>query len=402
MKLVRIDEIRAAERRITEVVRHTPLTRVESVARAVGADVWCKEEQRQRTGSFKIRGAYNHVAQLAPGTHVVAASAGNHAQGVALAASLSALPCTIFMPRGASLPKVIATQEYGATVELVGESIDEVVRHAKDHARRTGAHFVPPFDDRAVIAGQGTVALEVFADLPDAATVVVPVGGGGLISGIAVAAKSINPACRVIGVEPDGAASMRASLDAGAPRRLASVATIADGIAVKSPSALTLAHVAELVDDVVTVSDEEIGHALVTVLERMKSVVEPSGAAALAAIMANKFARGRRGGPTVVVLSGGNVDALLLSRLIEHGLSVAGRYLRLRIDVPDRPGSLARLASDIAQLELNILDVDHHRERASLDVDEVEVAITVETRGQDHRRAALRALRERGWRVRPS
>jgi threonine dehydratase len=402
MKLVRIEEVRAAEQRIADVVRRTPLTRVDSLARAVGADVWCKEEQRQRTGSFKIRGAYNHIAQLEPGTEVVAASAGNHAQGVALAASLSGLSSTIFMPRGASLPKVIATQEYGAIVELVGESIDEVVKHAKEHARRTGAHFVPPFDDRAVIAGQGTIALEVFADLPETATIVVPIGGGGLISGIAVAAKAMNPACRIVGVEPEGAASMRASLDAGSPRRLASCVTIADGIAVKSPSALTLAHVEALVDEVVTVSDEEIGHALVTVLERMKSVIEPSGAASLAAIMANKFTRKRRAGPTVALLSGGNVDALLLSRLIEHGLSVAGRYLRLRIDVPDRPGSLARLASDIAQLELNILDVDHHRERASLDVDEVEVAVTVETRGQEHRRAALRALRDRGWHVRSS
>jgi threonine dehydratase len=332
----------------------------------------------------------------------VAASAGNHAQGVALAASLCGLSSTIFMPRGASLPKVTATQEYGAVVELVGDSIDDAVLHAKQFARETRSRFVPPFDDRAVIAGQGTIALEVLADLPRASTIVVPIGGGGLISGIAVAIKALAPKCRVIGVEPEGAASMRASLDAGAPRHLAATATIADGIAVKSPSAMTLAHVQALVDDVVTVTDEEIGQALVTVLERMKSVIEPSGAAGLAAVMANKFPRKRRSGPTVVVLSGGNVDALLLSRLIEHGLSVAGRYLRLRIDVPDRPGSLALLAADFAQLELNILAVDHHRERASLDLDEVEVAITVETRGQEHRRSALRGLRERGWHVRPA
>ncbi|MEO8693800.1 MAG: threonine ammonia-lyase [Acidimicrobiales bacterium] len=402
MKLVSINEVREAEARIAGVIRHTPLTQVDAIVRAVGADVWCKEEQRQRTGSFKIRGAYNHIAQLEPGTHVVAASAGNHAQGVALAASLCGLESTIFMPRGASLPKVTATQEYGAVVELVGDSIDDAVVHAKRFARDAGARFVPPFDDRAVIAGQGTIALEVLDELPEVATIVVPVGGGGLIAGIAATIKSLRPKCRVVGVEADGAASMRASLDAGAPRHLSSLATIADGIAVKSPSALTLAHAKAFVDDVVTVTDEEIGHALVTVLERMKSVIEPSGAAALAAVMANKFPRKRRSGPTVVVLSGGNVDALLLSRLIEHGLSVAGRYLRLRIDVPDRPGSLARLAADFAQLELNILDVDHHRERASLDLDEVEVAITVETRGLDHRRTALRALRDLGWHVRPS
>lgn len=402
MKLVSIDEVREAEVRITGVIRRTPLSQVDAIVRAVGADVWCKEEQRQRTGSFKIRGAYNHIAQLAQGTHVVAASAGNHAQGVALAASLCGLESTIFMPRGASLPKVTATQEYGAIVELVGDSIDDAVAHAKQFAREAGARFVPPFDDRAVIAGQGTIALEVLDELPEVATIVVPVGGGGLIAGIAATIKSLRPKCRVVGVEAVGAASMRASLDAGVLRHLTSLATIADGIAVKSPSALTLAHAKALVDDVVTVSDEEIGQALVTVLERMKSVIEPSGAAALAAVMANKFARKRRSGPTVVLLSGGNVDALLLSRLIEHGLSVAGRYLRLRIDVPDRPGSLARLAADFAQLELNILAVDHHRERASLDLDEVEVAITVETRGLDHRRTALRALRDLGWHVRPS
>ncbi|HUP76037.1 MAG TPA: threonine ammonia-lyase [Acidimicrobiales bacterium] len=397
-----IEEVREAEARIAGVVRRTPLSRFDSLVRAAGADVWCKEEQRQRTGSFKIRGAYNHIAQLEPGTHVVAASAGNHAQGVALAASLCRLTSTIFMPRGASLPKVTATQEYGAVVELVGDSIDDAVRHAKRFARDNHARFVPPFDDRAVIAGQGTIALEVLSELPEVATIVVPIGGGGLISGIAAAIKALAPKCRIVGVEAEGAASMRASLDAGVPRRLQSVVTIADGIAVKAPSALTVAHVEAFVDDVVTVSDEEIGQALVTVLERMKSIVEPSGAAGLAAVMANKFPRQRRSGPTVVLLSGGNVDALLLSRLIEHGLSVAGRYLRLRIDVPDRPGSLARLASDIAQLELNILAVDHHRERASLDLDEVEVAVTVETRGQDHRRTALRALRDRGWHVRPS
>jgi threonine dehydratase len=402
MRLVSIKEIREADARIDGVIRRTPLSRADSLIRAVGADVWCKEEQRQRTGSFKIRGAYNHIAQLAAGTHVVAASAGNHAQGVALAASLCDLESTIFMPRGASLPKVTATQEYGATVELVGDTIDDAVARAKQFARDAGAHFVPPFDDRAVIAGQGTIALEVFAELPEVATIVVPIGGGGLIAGVAAAIKALAPGCRVVGVEAEGASSMRASLDAGSPRRLSLVGTICDGIAVKSPSSLTLAHVRAFVDDIVTVSDEEVGQALVAVLERMKSVIEPSGAAALAAVMAGKFPRKRRSGPTVVLFSGGNVDALLLSRLIEHGLSVAGRYLRLRIDVPDRPGSLSRLTADIAQLELNILDVDHHRERASLDLDEVEVAITVETRGQVHRRAALKALRERGWHVRSS
>lgn len=396
--LVTVDQIDQARARIAPLVVATPLTHADALSRLTGADVWVKEEQRQRTGSFKIRGAFNHLAQLPPGSAVVAASAGNHAQGVALAASHLRMPATIFMPLGASLPKVRATEDYGATVRLDGDTLEDAFAAAAEFARRTQAALVPPFDDPHVIAGQGTIGLEIIELLPNVETVVVPIGGGGLVSGIAAAVRARAPQCRIVGVEAAGAASMAASVAARRPVQLTSAATIADGIAVKAPSELTLAHVRALVDDVVAVDDEQIGEALVAILERGKSVVEPSGAVALAALMARAFHVPT--GPIALIQSGGNVDLLLLSRLIEHGLSVAGRYLRLRIDLPDRPGSLARIAADLAALGLNILTVDHHRERASLDVDEVEIAVTVETRGVSHRDTALAELAARGWNAR--
>jgi threonine dehydratase len=395
-EIVSLLEIQDAAERLRPIIRATAVSSIESVDALCGVEVLLKEEQRQRTGSFKIRGAYNHISRLPAGTHVVAASAGNHAQGVALAASLSHLPATIFMPTTASLPKVKATQDYGAAVRFTDGAIDDAVEDAKAFAHEHGAVFVPPFDDRLVIAGQGTVGLELARDAPGATTVVVPIGGGGLIAGMGAAYAELMPDVRVVGVEPTGAASMRASLEAGEVRSLTSVSTIADGIAVKSPSALTLAHARAFVDEVVTVTDAEIGEALVVLLERAKVVVEPSGAAALAAVLAGKVRRDH--GPIAVVLSGGNVDPLLLSRLIEHGLSVGSRYLRLRIDIPDRPGSLAEVTRALADLGLNVLAVEHHREGVvKRDLDLVELDVTVETRGPDHCDACLAALRAKGW-----
>jgi threonine dehydratase len=395
-ELVSLLEIQDAAERLRPIIRATAVSSIESVDALCGVEVMLKEEQRQRTGSFKIRGAYNHISRLPAGTHVVAASAGNHAQGVALAASLSHLPATIFMPTTASLPKVKATQDYGAAVRFTDGAIDDAVDDAKAFAHEHRAVFVPPFDDRLVIAGQGTVGLELARDAPGATTVVVPIGGGGLIAGVGAAYAELMPNVRVVGVEPTGAASMRASLEAGDVRSLTSVSTIADGIAVKSPSALTLAHARAFVDEVVTVTDAEIGEALVVLLERAKVVVEPSGAAALAAVLAGKVRRDH--GPIAVVLSGGNVDPLLLSRLIEHGLSVGSRYLRLRIDIPDRPGSLAEVTRALADLGLNVLAVEHHREGVvKRDLDLVELDVTVETRGPDHCDACLAALRAKGW-----
>ena len=306
--------------------------------------------------------------------------------------------CGATVPSNASLPKVQATRDYGAEVRFEVGALDDAVVAAKRWAAEHGAVFVPPFDDPHIIAGQGTLGLELHEQAPEARTILVPVGGGGLLAGVAVAYRALAPGTRVIGVEAAGAASMVASLAANEPRALSSLATICDGIAVKSPSALTLAHVRSLVDDVVVVDDGAIGEALVVLLERAKAVVEPSGAAGLAAVMSGLV---RSDEPIAVVLSGGNVDSLLLSKLIEHGLSQAGRYLRMRIEVPDRPGSLGLVALALGELGLNVLDVEHHREGlSSLDVDEVELAVTVETRGPDHRDQALADLERRGIHVR--
>ena len=392
-RLVGLPDVQAARTRVAPVVRPTLVDRSDSLSRLCGRPVLLKPEHLQRTGSFKIRGAYNLISQLPPGTPVVAGSAGNHAQGVALAASLCGLEATIFMPLDAALPKVEATRGYGADVRLVGDVVDECLTAAIAAAEADGATFVPPFDHPLIIAGQGTIGLEVADEAPEAEVVVVPVGGGGLVSGVAAALRAARPGLRVVGVEAEGAASMVASLAAGTPVTLDRVSTMADGIALKSPTELTLAHVTELVDDVVTVSEEEISRALLLLLERAKAVVEPAGAVALAALLA-----GRVGGdgPAVAILSGGNVDPLLLIKLIEHGLSAAGRYLRLRIVLPDRPGSLASATSAVASLGLNVLAVEHHRAGVHLGVDDVEVLFTVETRDPDHRQEIVDALRSKG------
>lgn len=395
--LVGLEAIEAARNTLSGIARVTPVEGSALLSERCDRPVWLKCEYRQRTGSFKIRGAYNHIAGLDPAvTQVVAASAGNHAQGVALGASLAGRRSTIYMPTAAALPKIEATRHYGADIRLVGETVDDALAVARTHCVESGAHFVPPFDDPMVIAGQGTVGLELLKQVPDAAVIVVPVGGGGLVAGVAAAVKRLRPAVQVIGVEAEGAASMQASLAAGHPTALESVRTIADGIAVKAPSALTLAHADAFVDDLVSVSDEEIGRALILLLERTKAVVEPAGAVGLAALLAGKI---DGHGPAVAVLSGGNVDSLMLTRLIEHGLSAVGRYLRLRIVVPDRPGALARITDTIAALGLNVQEVEHHRAGVRVAIDEVEVLVTLETRDPDHRIAVMRALRQAGFDV---
>jgi len=389
-------DIEDAGARISGVIRATPVHEVDALSRLVGRPVLVKPEQLQRTGSFKIRGAYNFISRLPAGTEVVAASAGNHAQGVALAAALTGLHSTIYMPANAPLPKVEATEAYGASVRLESGGVHECLAAAKAAAEASGAAFVPPFDDPLVIAGQGTIGLEIAAETGEIETVVVPVGGGGLISGVATALAHSRRGVRVIGVEAAGAAAMRASLDAGGCVTLDAVATMADGIAVRSPSPLTLSHVQAYVDDVVTVTEEELSRALLLLLERAKAVVEPAGAAGLAAILSGKI-NGR--GPVVAVLSGGNIDPLLLLKVIDHGLSAAGRYLLLRIVLDDRPGALAQLTAAVADLGLNVLDVEHHRSGVRLDVAQVEVLLTLETRDPDHRDAVITALRQRGFNV---
>lgn len=422
--LVSLEAVQAAAAQLSGIHTVTPLQRSASLSELCGREVLFKCEQLQRTGSFKFRGAYHHVASLDPSVRqVVAASAGNHAQGVALAARLAGREAIIYMPTAASIPKIDATRGYGAEVRLVGDSVDDALDAAAAFARETGAHLVPPFDDPLVIAGQGTVGLEIAAQTvgrgPE--VVVVPVGGGGLLAGVAAALRGspaasgpsgpagtlgagparVEPTAEppgLVGVEAEGAAAMQASLAAGHPVRLEGVRTIADGLAVKAPSALTLAHAEALVDEVVTVSDEEIARALVLLLERAKVVVEPAGAVGLAALLAGKLGTkhsdGSDGaGPVVVVLSGGNVDPLVLTRLIEHGLSSAGRFLRLRVVVDDRPGALAAVTRTLAELGLNVLGVDHHRAGVHVGVDEVEVLLTLETRDAAHGHTAITALR---------
>ena len=390
------EDIAAARARLEGILVPTPLEASASLSDLTGRPILLKPEHRQRTGSYKIRGAYNMISRLEPGGEVVAASAGNHAQGVARAARLTGHRATIFMPAAAALPKVAATRADGAEVHLEGAVFDESIGLAHAYARTTGAHFVHPFDDPLIIAGQGTVGAEIAEELDVAATVVVPIGGGGLISGVATAMKTARPDVRVIGVEAAGAAAMRASLDQGAVVRLDHISTIADGIAVKSPSALTLEHVRALVDDVLTVTDDQISRAMILLLERCKAVVEPAGAAGLAAVLAGLVPGDD---PVVAVLSGGNVDPLVLIKLIEHGLSAAGRYLVLRIIVGDHPGELATLTEAIAAMGLNVLDVEHHRVGLKLGVDKVEVMMTLETRDPEHRDEAVRDLRAKGFDV---
>jgi threonine dehydratase len=373
----------------------------EHLSALAGRPILLKAEHLQRTGSFKIRGAYHRIARLDPAERaagVVAASAGNHAQGVALAASLLGVKSTIFMPATASFPKVAATRSYGAEVVLVGSVFDDCLADALSHTDRTGATFVSPFDDPLVIAGQGTIGLELAEQAPQAGTVVVSVGGGGLISGIASALKALRPGIRVIGVEAEGAASMTASLAAGRCVTLDRIDTMADGIAVKRVSDLTLAHVTALVDEIVTVSEEDLSRALLVLLERSKAVVEPAGAAPLAAALAGKLPADH-GEAACLLLSGGNIDPTLLVRVIRHGLTAAGRYLLLRIALHDRPGELHRLTGVLASLGLNVVDIEHHRSGVHLAVDEVEVHMTLETRDPEHRDEVLEALRAAGYRA---
>ncbi len=396
--MITYGDLLAARERVAPILRPTPVGTSESLSRLAGRPVLLKPEHLQRTGSFKIRGAYNYVAQLPEGIEVVAASAGNHAQGVALAAAHTGRRSTIFMPAGAALPKVEATRGYGAVVHFVGDLVDDSIAAARRYAEEHGAAYVPPFDDPAVVAGQGTIGLELAEEAGDAEVVVVPVGGGGLIAGVAAALAHTRRAVRVIGVEPAGAPTLSAALDAGRPVTLEEVVTMADGIAVRACSELTLAHAQAYVDGVVTVDEEEISRAMLLLVERAKAVVEPAGATALAAVLAGRVPGS---GPAVALLSGGNIDPLLLTKLVEHGLSAAGRYLVLRVVVSDRPGALARLTAQLADMRLNVLGVEHHRSGLALGLDQVEVALTLETRDASHHRQVIAALTAAGYDATP-
>jgi len=380
------------------VLRPTPIRGSDTLSALAGRQVILKPEYFQRTGSFKVRGATNLISRLRAGSEVVAASAGNHAQGVAFAATRAGIKSTIFMPEGASLPKVEATRNYGADVRLEGKVVDDALLLAQRYAADTGATYVPPFDHPLIMAGQGTIGLELAEEAPGAEVVVVPVGGGGLISGVAAALTLSGSGIKVVGVEPVGAAAVTASLAAGRSVALEQLRTMADGVAVKSTSELVLAHMRAFVENVVTVDEEEIARAMLLLLERAKAVVEPAGAVGLAAILAGKVP-GR--GPAVALLSGGNVDPVLLLKMIDHGLSAAGRYLVFRAVLDDRPGALAGLTATLAALGLNVLQVAHHRSGMELGIAEVDVQMTVETRGPEHQASVLDSLKAFGYRVEP-
>lgn len=400
MELVDLDQIKQAAARLQGVASMTPLERSRVLTERAGGPVFLKCENLQRTGAFKIRGAYNCIARLSDPERskgVVAASAGNHAQGVALGASLLGVRSTVFMPEGAALPKVEATARYGAQVVLEGSIYDEAFAAAEAHAAEAGMVMVHPFDHPDVIAGQGTVGLEILEQLPDVATIVVPVGGGGLISGVAAAAKSHNPSIRIVGVEPVGAAGVALALESGKVEQLPALSTVADGLAAQHAGELCLAHVQQYVDELVMVTDEEIGEALLLAVERGKLLVEPAGAAGLAAIMGN---RAEITFPAAVVISGGNIDPLLLLRVIRFGMGSAGRYFSFRTRLFDRPGELHRLSGVIAQAGANIVGIEHRREGTEPRLlGDVEVAIQVETRGPDHVESLVSRLGQAGYSV---
>ncbi len=378
----------------------TPFDRSRALSNHAGGEVFIKCENLQRTGSFKIRGAYNRISRLdedAKRRGVVAASAGNHAQGVALAASLNDIPSTVYMPAAASLPKVEATKRYGAEVVLTGKDFGAAYAAAVEHMEREGSVFVHPFNHPHVIAGQGTIGCEIAEQLDDIGTVIVPLGGGGLISGVAAAIKSLRPSARVIGVQAAGAAAYPPSLEQGQPVALHDMSTIADGIAANEPGDLTFAHVQEYVDEVVCVRDEAIAEALVFVTERMKLIVEASGAAGVAALLSDAHTFKP---PVVVVLSGGNIDTLLLLSVLRFGLGSSGRYFAFHTRIKDEPGALHHLLGLLAEARANVIGVEHHREGVnSTDLQRVDVALQVETRGGDHIEELVQKLKEAGYDV---
>jgi threonine dehydratase len=393
------DDVVAARQVLNDVVLHTPLLHSRVLSEQIGGPVYLKCENLQRTGSFKARGAYLRIARLAEARRargVVAASAGNHGQGVAFAAALLGTKATVVMPEGAPLPKVEATGSYGAEVVLHGSAVEDALARAQELAAEQDLVFIHPFEHADVVTGQGTVGLEIIEQCPGVRTIAVPVGGGGLASGIAVSAQGASPAIRVTGVQAESLAAFPASLAAGHPVAVTPGATMADGIAVASPGELAVTIMAEHDVRVLTVSEESLSRALLLCLERSKQVVEPAGAAGVAALLEHPRAFEP---PVVAVLSGGNIDPLLLSKVLRHGLAAAGRYLTFRCRLPDRPGALATLLAEVAGLGANVLDVVHERVTPGLHIDEVEVLLQVETRGPGHCDSLIAALRASGYKL---
>ncbi len=398
--MLELKDFEAASERLKNVIHTIPLSTSCTFSAMSGAEVYLKYENQQKTGSFKVRGAYNKIMKrYAEGglTAVVASSAGNHAQGVAFAASSVGVPATIVMPRSTPIAKVSATEGYGAKVVLAGNIYDEAYAKACEICKETGAEFIHPFDDEDVMAGQGTIALEILRDLPFVDMIFVPAGGGGLISGVAACAKQINPRIQIIGVQADGASAIADSFRAGALTPSGSVRTIADGIAVKTPGEKTFRYIQQYVDQVVTVSDDEIASAVLLLLERAKQVVETSGAASLAAVLNNKA--DIQGQKVVCLLSGGNIDVSFIHKIVEKGLVTRCRHLKFSLTMPDAPGALERFSHLVAQQNANIIQFQHDRVQADLDIGEAVIHVVCEVGGVEAARRLIDMLRREGYQV---
>ena len=399
-----LSEFTAALANVRQVATETPVLHSHYLSKMVGQEVWLKCENLQRTGAYKVRGAFNRMSKLTKEEKkkgVIAASAGNHAQGVALAAKKLGIKATVYMPIGASLPKVAATRNYGAKVVLVGATFAEALKAAQEEAKVSGAIFIPPFDHIDVVLGQGTVGVEIMDQHPDVSTIVVAIGGGGLAAGVAVAAKLTAEArgkkIRVIGVQAENVAPYAVSMKTGKLTEVVATPTIADGIAVAKPGRVPFELIKKHIDKVVTVSENDIAKAILVLLERAKQVVEPAGAVAVAALLNGKA---KAKGKTIAILSGGNMDPLLLQRVIRHGLSASDRYTNFSVMLPDRPGQLALTAEVIAGAHANVVEVLHTRHGNGLQISEVELNLSVETSGHEHRLEVVKALEKAGLRPR--
>lgn len=408
-----LEEIRAAREVVSRVITRTPLDSARFLSDMLGSPVLLKCENMQRTGSYKIRGATYRLSKLDArqrAAGVVAASAGNHAQGVAYAARELGIPARIFMPVGVPLPKLEATRRYGAEVVLTGANVREALAEARAFAQEHGAEFIHPYDHPDIITGQATLGLDIIEECPEVETIIVPIGGGGLISGIAASAvrhaERTGRMIRVIGVQAKNSAPFPVSLRAGRPTKITAKPTIADGIAVDVPGELTFRFAQELVDEIVTVSEDDIARAILLLVERAKLVVEPAGAVSIAAILAGKITglgqdagSGERigTGRTVALLSGGNIDPMMLEKVISRGLTASDRYMKLYFGIPDVPGQLATISRILSEVSANVIEVLHTRHNKDVQIHEVELEISVETRGTEHAQQVLTALREHGF-----
>jgi len=398
--MIDFEKIKKARDRLKEIVYNTPFPYAPKLSQEVGNEIFLKKENLQLTGSFKLRGAFNKIASLPEEKRkkgVIAASAGNHAQGVAYSANYFNIPSIIVMPEATPLTKVSGVKEYGGEVVLAGNNYDEAYEYAINLAKEKDLEFIHPFADEEVMAGQGTIALEMLESIPDLDYIIVPIGGGGLISGIGSAAKQINPHIRVIGVTAEGAPAMRLSFLSGSVQDTAFVKTIADGIAVRDTSPVTYKIIKEVVDDIVEVDDEEIANAILFLMEKQKIVVEGAGAVGVAALLHRKI---KFGAPKKVgvVVSGGNIDVTMINLIIEKGLLKSHRKMKLVVTLVDKPGALMKLTEILAEQKANIVSIGYDRTDLNLAIGDANVSIALETRGVEHQEAIKRALHKNGYR----